>query len=252
MLRSALYSIAFRRAGRLLLTAVLATGFLAGCAARYPITTTTPPDKELSRFNDPVVQNVTPLRVTHIGPFEIVEYTRLETNDFVLEAVYDVATSIRTVLQYDYWMTRMAETWNLNNGQAKQWGKEKEVSAWHGQVPYQPYKLTATGRDCVAFNDEWDHEPLDSYNRPTRVFFGYVCAKPGKQLSEATAARIIGSVRFSQELRERLAPVNGHARVDPVAYAEAKGSPGASTGNAAFPFDFGTVYSEDGDDSRTP
>jgi len=64
-------------------------------------------------------------------------------------------------------MTRMAETWNVNNGQTKSWGKAGNVRAWHGAIEYQPYQLPNAARNCVAFNSEWGYQPRDNFGRPT-------------------------------------------------------------------------------------
>lgn len=231
-----------------LVAAVFAPLVLAACAgafeAQYPIVKQEPPTQSLTRFTDPALRDAKQFHVSYLGAFEYVDYGRYETPDLVLESVYDVATSINTVLQYDYWMSRMADTWNLNNGQPKSWGKEQTVRAWHGSIEYQPYRLTAAGRDCTAFSAEWGNQALDTRGRPTRVFFGYACARPGKPLDVSKAVALIASVRFSDQPVESLVPVNSRRSVDRSAFAAAQGVSGGSTGNAKFPFDFGTVYVE--------
>lgn len=236
-----------------LAAAILVSLALAACAgdfgARYPITSQVPADQGLIRFGDPSIANARQVHVSHLDAMEHVEYARYETNDVVMEAVYDVSLGDTYVLQYDYWMSRMADTWNANYGQDKAWGPARYVTAWHGRIDYQPYRLTAAGRDCAAFSSEWAYQPRDSRGRPSRIFFGYVCAKDGKPLSETSVAALLRSVTFDPRPSEALVPVNGRRSVDQVAAAAAKGSPGAASGNSQFPFNFGRPYF-DGGNSR--
>jgi hypothetical protein len=229
---------------------------LAGCAgnfgARYPITSQIPPEKGLIKFGDPLLAGAQQVRVSHLDAYEHVEYARFETADATLEAVYDVALNVSLVLEYDYWLSKMTDTWNANRGQAKTWGPAHNVAAWHGKIAYQPYRLTAAGRDCVAFSSDWDYQPRDSLGRPSRVFFGYMCAKPGKQLSDPAVASLLKSVTFPNVPTENLVPVNSRRNIDQVAFAAAKGTDGAATGNAKFPFNFGRTYFDGGDNSKTP
>lgn len=222
----------------------------AGFGARYPITTQIPPDEGLIRFTDASLANARQTRVSHLGAMEHVEYARFETDDAILEAVYDVALNVSLVLEYDYWMEKMTDTWNANRGQEKVWGPVQNVMAWHGKITYQPYRLVESDRGCAAFSSEWDYQPRDSRGRPSRVFFGYVCAKPGRQLTDTGVASLLRSVTFPTTPVERLVPVNAQRNVDRMAFATAKGSEGSATGNANFPFNFGRSYF-DGDGSRS-
>ncbi len=221
---------------------------LSACAgvfdAKYPIAKEIPASQSLIRFNDPLLANARQLHVSYLGGYEHVEYARYETNDLVMEAVYDVALGISYVLEYDYWMSRMANTWNVNRGKDLSWGTERHVTAWHGNIDYQPYRIVGNNRECIAFSSEWDHQPRDSFDRPSRVFFGYVCPKLGKSLTVASVAALLKSVTFSREPVEHLVPVDGRASIDPAAMAAAEGSPGSDTGNAKFPFNFGRAYWE--------
>ncbi len=113
---------------RSLLAAIAAPLALAACGsgflhAQYPIAHRISPDKGLTQYNDPLLNNAVQNRVSYLGAFEHVDYVRLESSDVVLESVYDVATSVKTVLDYTYTMVRMTDTWNLNNGKAKSWGQ---------------------------------------------------------------------------------------------------------------------------------
>jgi hypothetical protein len=238
-----------------LILLVIAPAALGACAngflqPQYPIAHFVAPDKGLTSYNDPLVANAKQTRVSYLGAFEYVDYVRLDARDVVLESVFDVATSIKTVLDYTYTMDRMTDSWNINQGKAKTWGKPDTLRAWHGNVDYRPYRLAGDNRNCIAFESEWAFQPLDIFGRPTRVYFGYACARPGKNISTDALARIVASVRFSGESPESLVPVEGRASVDPAAISAAKGSPGGTTGNAKFPFNFGTVYQE-GDNERT-
>lgn len=226
--------------GSLMLTAC-ADGFLQ---PQYPIAHRVAPEMGLTQYNDPLLANARQTRVSYLGAFEYVDYARYETSEVVLESVYDVATSIATVLDYHWTMSRMTDTWNLNAGKGKSWGRPATLRAWSGSIDYRPYQLTAENRNCIAFESEWAFQPSDIQGRPTRVYFGYACAQPGKTVSTETLVRIVESVRFSGRSRESLVPVDGRRSVDPIAISEAKGTPGGATGDAEFPFNFGTVYQE--------
>jgi hypothetical protein len=238
------------RSPAIIIIATLALGACGGgfLQPQYPIAHRIAPDKGLTQYDDPLLNNASQTRVSYLGAFEHVDYARLENDDVVLESVFDVAISVKTVLDYTYTMLRMTDTWNLNKGKAKSWGKPETLRAWHGDVDYRAYQMN--GRNCVAYESEWAFQPQDIYGRPTRVYFGYVCAKPGKNIASQKLAGIVASVRFSGESPESLVPVDGHRSVDPAAISEAKGAPGSGTGNAEFPFNFGTVYQE-GDNERS-
>jgi hypothetical protein len=240
---------------RSLLVAIAAPLALAACGggflqAQYPIAHRISPDQGLTQYSDPLLNNAVQNRVSYLGAFEHIDYVRLESSEVVLESVYDVATSVKTVLDYTYTMTRMTDTWNLNNGKAKSWGKPETLRAWHGSVDYRPYTLIAENRRCVAFESEWAFQPLDILGRPGRIYFGYVCAQPGKTVSTQALVKIVASVRLNGESPESMVPVDGRSSIDPAAISEAKGAPGGATGNAEFPFNFGTVYQE-GDNERS-
>jgi len=170
-------------------------------------------------------------------------------NGLTMEAVYDVVIGDQTVLEYPYTIDRMLETWNLNAGQVKRWSAQKTMRGWHGMIDFQPYVLTAANRSCAAFNGEWDHSPRDPYGRPTQLFFGYICAEPGQALSSDRTEELLKSVRIDQRFGHTFVKPGMRASFDKNAHDIATGSIRAGTGNAMFPFEFGTTYSEgDGND----
>ena len=238
------------RLAKALAVPALISVFVAGCAgagglASYPITSKTPAKEALITFEDEAFKNAKVVRVHHLDAFEHVEYARFETDDGLsMEAIYDTSLGVSLVLQYDYVIERMVDTWNANAGQAKVWGASQDVQAWHGRIDYKPYRLAGTGRDCVAFNSEWDFQPRDPFGRPSKILFGYVCAQPGQQLSEERVASVLKGVRISDRASESFVPVRGRRSVDQIAFNTAKGAPGTPTGNAEFPFNFGTPYFE--------
>lgn len=233
--------------GSLMLTAC-ADGFLQ---PQYPIAHRIAPEMGLTQYNDPLLANARQTRVSYLGAFEYVDYARYETSEVVLESVYDVATSIMTVLDYHWTMSRMANTWNVNAGKGITLGAPASVGAWSGSIDYRPYRLAAGNRNCIAFQSEWAFQARDMEGRPTRVYFGYACAQPGKNVSTEALAGIVASVRFSGKPRESLIPVDSRRSIDPIAISEAKGTPGGTTGDAEFPFNFGTVYQEGDGPERT-
>ena len=226
----------------------------AGCAnlpgAQYPVTVNTPPDQGLITFKDADLSQAKAVRVSHRGAFEHVEYARFNTSDLTVEAVYDVSLNDGLVLEYDYWLTKMVDTWNVNRGQNKAWGARNTVRAWHGDIDYQLYRLAGSGRQCAGFSSEWDYQPRDPFGRPQRVLFGYICAKPGADLSEKRVADLLRSTIVNERPGSSFVPVNPRRRVDQLAFNTAKGTAGAAGGNAEFPFNFGTPYfeGEDGSD----
>jgi hypothetical protein len=81
------------------------------------------------------------------------------------------------------------------------------------------------------------------------VFFGYICAKRGRPLTASFVNAILKSVEFSSGPVESLVPLNARRSVDQFAFALAKGHTGSRSGNAEFPFNFGTPYFEGNGDS---
>ncbi len=226
--------------------AVLALG---GClTAQYPVTKRAPGAEALITFEDAALRNAKVVRIHHLDAFEHVAYARFETDRLTLEAVYDTALGEGLALQYDYWMSRMADTWNALRGREKAWGAKVTLAARHSGVDFQPFRL-ADGRQCAGFNSEWDFDVRDSFGRPTRVFFGYVCAKPGATVSERRLAEILAGVRIDPRAGETYVPVRTQRSVDQIAFNTAVGADGSATGNQEFPFNFGTTIDEnDGDD----
>ncbi|MCG8546448.1 MAG: hypothetical protein MJE12_19800 [Alphaproteobacteria bacterium] len=227
--------------------------FVAGCAnlpgAQFPVTVNTPPEQALISFKDPKVKLANTARVSHRGAFEHVEYALFNAPDLTVEAVYDVSLNNGLVLEYDYWLAKMVDTWNVNRGQNKIWGKSGSVRAWHGEIDYQLYRLAGSGRECAGFSSEWDYQPRDPFGRPQRVLFGYICANPGDKLPEQEVAALLQSTIINERPGDTFVPVNPRSRVDQLAFNTAIGAPGTAGGNAEFPFNFGTPYFEgEGDD----
>lgn len=223
---------------------------LGGClTAQYPVTKRVPGAEALINFEDPSLRDAKVVRIHHLDAFEHVAYARFETDQLTLEAVYDTALGEGLALQYDYWMERMANTWNALRSQNKAWGEKVTLAAQHNEMDFQPFRL-ADGRQCAGFNSEWDFDPRDSFGRPTRVLFGYVCARPGAKVSEKRLAKIMSGISINQRYGETFVPVRPQRSVDQVAFNTAVGADGSATGNEEFPFNFGTTIDENdgGDD----
>ncbi len=237
----------FSRIAKKLTLPALLSVVVAGCAgdlAQYPITAKKPAEEALITFEAPAFKNAKVVRVHHLDAFEHIEYARFETDDGLsMEAVYDTSLGVDLVLDYNFWIEKMVDTWNVNRGQSKTFGERKSVQAWHGEIDYQPYRLGGN-RECVAFNSEWDFQARDPFGRPSRVLFGYVCAKPGQPLSEQRIATVLEGVQISKRHSETFVPVQRKRSVDQIALNTAKGTAGTATGNAKFPFNFGTPYFE--------
>lgn len=227
---------------------ILSAFLVAGCAAQWPVTQMTPASDVLIAINDPALKDKATARVSHTGAFEHVEYVRYEGDGLTLEAVHDVVIGEPVVLEYPYTIDRMLETWNLNAGQAKRWGAEKTILAWHGPVDYQLYTLSAANRQCAAFAGEWDFSGRDPFGRPMELFFGYVCAGPGESLSGGRVEALLKSVRIDRRMGHTFVKPGMRASIDQKAHDIATGAARPGTGNARFPFNFGTTFSEgDGD-----
>lgn len=225
-----------------------------GCAdfyaAKWPVTAWAPAGEALISFKNTPLSKASAKRVWYTGVFEHLEYAQLETNGIVLEAVYDRVIGDQTILDYHYWMEKMLDTWNHNNGQAKVFEKSNPVQAWHGIITYQLYRLQKTGQHCAGFNSEWDHSGRDPNGRPKKVFFGYMCAKNGQPLSQDLVESALKGVKLDDRFGHTFVKPGQRASKDEAAFSLASGTGRAGTGNNKFPFEFGTQYSgEDGDSS---
>ena len=225
--------------------AVFMALLIGGCVtAKYPITQRAAPAEALIQFEDPLLQDAKVVRIHHLDAFEHVAYARFETDALTLEAVYDAALSNSLVLQYDYWMERMVGTWNAHRDRAKSFGEKSAVRVWHGELEVQPFRIAGSGQSCTGFNSEWDFRPRDSFGRPGKVFFGYVCAKPGASLSEERIAKLLSSLALSRKPAEAFRTVGTQRQIDQVAFNTAAAGDGGAKGNAEFPFNFGTTIDE--------
>lgn len=241
-----------RRTGSLLTRTIAAVAVLAlgGClTAQYPVTQRATGEEAVITFGHPALRDAKVVRIHHLDAFEHVAYSRHETDQLTVEAVYDTALGEGLALQYDYWMERMANTWNALRGQNKAWGEKVSMAARHSEMDFQPFRL-ADGRQCAGYNSEWDYDPRDSFGRPTKVFFGYVCARPGAGVSEKQLSDIMSSVKIASRAGETFVPVRPQRSVDQIAFNTAVGADGSATGNGEFPFHFGTTIDENdgGDD----
>ena len=226
---------------------VLALGLLTtACAAQYPIVKSAPPPDALIRVDDPLLRDAKTTRVHYLGAFDHVAYARFETRDLTLEAVYVAALSQTLVLDYDYGMDRMIDTWNVHRDHRKRWGETSTIPAAHGTMAIKPFQTADGGPSCTAFNAEWDERPRDGLGRPGKVLFGYACTKPGASISQARIATLLSRLSVSPRPAESLLPVRPRRDIDQAAFDAAKGTTGGKTGNAEFPFDFGTTPREAG------
>lgn len=216
-------------------------------SASWPVATKAPAGEALISFKGSQLDKAAAQRVWYTGAFEHLEYAQLETKDLVVEAVYDTIIGDQTILDYPHWMESMIDTWNRNRGQSKSWGKSGRAQAWHGYIDYKLYRLQGTNQHCAGFNSEWDHSGRDSYGRPGKLFFGYMCAKPGQTLTENRVENILKGVTIDKRFGHRFVKPGQTASVDQAAVAIASGAAGSATGNHEFPFEFGTHHVESGE-----
>lgn len=167
-----------------------------------------------------------------------------------------------TSVQYPYTLSGMVDTWHHNAGKPKSWSQTVHLEAPIEEMHYKRYSLNGE-QSCAVFQAEWDFPPADRLLRPSRVIFGYLCAKPCQKLSEKTIENTlvnIGVRGVTEKVRKSDPPqvtsnfgernsISQERRA--AAIGIARGGSGTS-GNANFPFEFAVPYHEDsGGDAAT-
>ena len=226
----------------------LALGLLAAaCAAQYPIVKSAPPPDALIRVDDPLLRDAKTTRVQYLGAFDHVAYARFETRDLTLEAVYVAALSQTLVLDYDYGMDRMIDTWNVHRDRRKRWGETSTIPAAHGTTAIQTF---SNRRRRAVLHRVQRGMGRTAPGRPGPPRQGAVRLRLHKtgRLDFASPHRdaAVEIVRQPAPVPNRCCPCGRGADIDQAAFDAARGTTGGKTGNAEFPFDFGTTQREAG------
>lgn len=248
------------RAALIAATALIATG-CANHGGEYSVLSEIGGSESMLRLYGTPLKTASPHRVAFATPWEYEEYAGLRTNEFRLEIIYIRQVGNQTSVRYPYSMAKMAETWRHNAGQAKRWGEDDRIHAPIGEVWYWHYAIARRSESCAVFQTEWDHPADDPDHWPGKVIFGYLCAAPGKSLTDVTIEEVLSGigVRGVTERIRKSEPAqlamdfgarsNAPAATRTGALAVAKGVDGGKTGNIGFPFGFVFPYTpDDGED----
>ena len=168
------------------------------------------------------------------------------------ELFYSRAAAGTYALEYEDLVERSVGRWNINRGQAKQWGEHGRVYSLFGDVFYRAYRLPALDRSCAGFSVDWDYRADDPFTRPSKVLFGYYCAAPGAPLAQEEIEDLIAGIRVGAPPRNskgRLAnaDANGHAAALRIARGP---SPKGETGLPSFPLYMARYYQDYGGNGR--
>ena len=244
------------------LAAGLWMAVLGGCAVsdyQRPTIETVPPGDERIVFAADVFRDKAPERVRFTDIWQRKEYALFRGGGAQAEIIYSTTTTpvFTVVLNYEFMVDDMVETWNLNRKHTKAWDESRRVEAPLGPFFYKPYRLVGADRACFGFATEWDHRGDDPDNRPSKVLFGYYCAKPGAPLSLDRMEDLIQTIgvrgvtersRHTDAARQGGAARAADARTQANAALIAQGpSPSADRGNANFPFDLAQFFAEGGE-----
>ncbi len=247
------------------LAAGLWMAVLGGCAVsdyQRPTIETVPPGDERIVFAADVFRDKAPERVRFTDIWQREEYALFRGGGAQAEIIYSTTTTpvFTVVLNYEFMVDDMVETWNLNRKHTKAWDESRRVEAPLGPFFYKPYRLVGAGRACFGFATEWDHRGDDPDNRPSKVLFGYFCAKKGAPLSLDRMEDLIQTVgvrgvteriRHADAARRGGAARATDARTQANAALIARGpSPSADRGNANFPFDLAQFFAESGNGDK--
>ena len=139
--------------------------------------------------------------------------------------------------------------------QTESWSQTVHLEAPIEEMYYKRYSLNGE-QSCAGSQAKWEVAPADRLLRPSRVIFGYLCAKPSQKMSKKTIENTlvnIGVRGVTEKVRRSDPPqvacsfgernlISQERRA--AAIAIARGGPGTS-GNANFPFGFAVPYHKD-------
>ena len=252
----------FPDVSRPILAAAVSMAVLGGCAVsdyqRPTIERVGAGDGRIV-FAAGVFRGAAPERVRFTDIWQREEYALFRGGGAQAEILYSTTTTpvFTVVLNYEFMVDDMVETWNLNRKHTKAWDESRRVEAPLGTFFYKPYRLVGADRACFGFATEWEHRGDDPDNRPSKVLFGYFCAKKGAPLSLDRMEDLIQTIgvrgvteriRHADAARREGAARATDARTQADAALIAHGpSPSADRGNANFPFDLAQFFAEGGE-----
>jgi hypothetical protein len=238
-------------------TAITAGLLIAGAAnAQKPRIDWATPDEGVLVNTLPEFAKGEQHRVVFTDRWQTEEYALFQNDGAQSEAVMSIASE-RDIIALEYAVTvrRNIESWNINRSHPIQYGGKGRVESRLGTFFYEHYALGGVNRNCVGYTASWDEHVEDYQGRPAKAVFGYYCAKPGAQLSNAKVEQIIDSLDFRG--------AHDYARFEPTPPKGASGAikgrsakafamgTGPNTGNPNFPYDFAVLIDEvEGDDRR--
>ena len=98
--------------------------------------------------------------------------------------VFDIDVTVEETVGY----------WRFNDGRAGNWADSYSLASPVGQTWVRPYTISAENRSCVGFYSTWDIRQDDPYFRPSKAYFGYFCAAPGKEVSKEDVASFVANI----------------------------------------------------------
>ncbi len=253
-------------ASRPILAAAVSMAVLGGCAVsdyQRPTVERVGAGDGRIIFAADVFRGAAPERVRFTDIWQREEYALFRSGGTQAEIVYSTTTTpvFTVILEYQLMVDDMVETWNLNRKHAKAWGESRRIEAPLGPFFYRPYRLVGADRACFGFATEWEHRGDDPDNRPSKVLFGYFCAKKGAPLSLDRMEDLIQTIGV-RGVTERIRHADAARREGPARATDARTqanaaliargpSPSADRGNANFPFDLAQYFTENDGNDKT-
>lgn len=174
-----------------------------------------------------------------------------------------------TVLDVWFLTDDSVESWNVFRGKTISFGKP-ELLDGRLEILVQPFTVAEFDRSCFGFLSEFDKDVSDPATRYDKLLFGYYCPPTGVRLSTREISEIAFNIGVLGETEYRPAgglggarlqrisdtmptgvssgvPVNapaGAIHVQELYVAVRDGFPAGENGNADYPYDFLTFFSE--------
>jgi len=220
--------------------------FVAGCAATdgaYSTISEVGAENSLLRFSTKAVKGGAVRRVAYADPWEYEEYADFRSDELRFEVFYIHRVGRGTAVEYPFAIPTMIDTWNYNSGAGKTWRKKGHVDGAVATIWYQRYTRLPRQEACIGFQAEWAHSTYDPTARPGKLLFGYLCAAPGKTLSDPAVGDFLANITVRDLAAAHLALNFGETSTVPPparrkALAIAQGGPKNLSGNKRFPFGF--------------
>ena len=193
--------------------------------------------------------------IRHTGLLDSEEYVFYMGGGARAELIYMEATKDSVSLYYNHIQAERIEktidTWNYNKKHTKNWGLTKLISTPAGEFYYKPYRLEKIKQPCFGFSTEWDYPADDSFDRPGKVMFGYLCVNENKKLNDENIRNYIQKIKVTDYVNENRLQTNkqkdkntssGSAPDNTALAHTVKNGLAHSSGNSKFPFELGHIY----------